>query len=94
MSCKYKVGQLVRIWYLYYPILLWVNPESPAQLENLIKPRVYVSALYIYYTIIYIIYIYIQLYRRMNVRFCLSYDIKIILKSYFWRENVRVLPYM
>ena len=23
----------------------------------------------------------------------LSYDIKIILKSYFWCENVRVLPY-
>ena len=27
-------------------------------------------------------------------RFYLSYDIKIILKSYFWRENVRVLPYV
>ena len=26
----------------------------------------------------------------MNVIFYLSYDIKIILKSYFWRENVRV----
>ena len=25
--------------------------------------------------------------------FYLSYDIKIILKSYLWRENVRVLPY-
>ena len=23
----------------------------------------------------------------------LSYDIKIVLKSYFWRENVRILPY-
>ena len=29
----------------------------------------------------------------INVRFNLSYDIKIILKTYFWRENVRVLPY-
>ena len=28
-----------------------------------------------------------------NVSFHLSYDIQIILKSYFWRENVRVLPY-
>ena len=28
----------------------------------------------------------------LNVRFYLSYDIKIILKSYFWWENVRVLP--
>ena len=26
-----------------------------------------------------------------NVRFYLSYDIKIILKSFFWRENVRIL---
>ena len=29
----------------------------------------------------------------MNVRFYFSYDIKVILKSYLWRENVRVLPY-
>ena len=29
----------------------------------------------------------------MDVRFYLSYDIKIILKSHFWRENVSVLPY-
>ena len=25
--------------------------------------------------------------------FYFSYDIKIVLKSYFWRENIRVLPY-
>ena len=35
----------------------------------------------------------IQIYRSMNVRFYLSYDNKIILKSYFWHQNVRVLPY-
>ena len=35
----------------------------------------------------------IQIYRSTNVRFYLSYDNKIILKSYFWRQNVRVLPY-
>ena len=29
-------------------------------------------------------------YRSTNVGFYLSYDIKIILKSYFWRENGRV----
>ena len=29
-----------------------------------------------------------------NVRFYLSYDVKIILKSYFWHEDVRVLPYV
>ena len=29
-----------------------------------------------------------------NVRFYLSYDIKMILKSYFWRENISVLPYL
>ena len=26
--------------------------------------------------------------------FYLSYDIKFILNSYFWRKNVRVLPYV
>ena len=31
--------------------------------------------------------------RSTNVKFYLSYDIKIILKSYFWLENVRVLQY-
>ena len=35
-----------------------------------------------------------NIYRSTNVRFFLSYDIKIILKSYFWRETVRVLPYV
>ena len=30
----------------------------------------------------------------MNVRFYLSHDIKIILKSYFSSETVRGLPYM
>ena len=30
---------------------------------------------------------------RANDRFYLSYDIKRILKSYFWRESVMVLPY-
>ena len=29
----------------------------------------------------------------MNVRFFLSYDIEIILNSYFGVKNVRVLPY-
>ena len=27
----------------------------------------------------------------MNVRFYLSYDIKITLKSHYWRENVKIL---
>ena len=27
----------------------------------------------------------------MNVRFYLSYDIKITLKSHFWRENFKIL---
>ena len=27
----------------------------------------------------------------MNARFYLSYDVKITLKSYFWRENIRLL---
>ena len=31
--------------------------------------------------------------QMLDSRFYLSYDIKIILKSYFWGENVRVLPY-
>ena len=31
--------------------------------------------------------------RSTNVRFYLSYDIKIILKLYFWHENIRLLPY-
>ena len=28
-----------------------------------------------------------------SVSIYFSYDIKIVLKSYFWRESVRVLPY-
>ena len=28
----------------------------------------------------------------MNLRFYLSHDIKITLKSHFWRENVKILP--
>ena len=35
----------------------------------------------------------IQFYRSTNVRFYFSYDINIILKSYFGHENGRVLPY-
>ena len=32
--------------------------------------------------------------QELEVRFYLSYDIKIIFKAYFWCENVRVLPYV
>ena len=30
--------------------------------------------------------------QRMNVRFYLSHDNKITLKSHFWHENVKILP--
>ena len=30
----------------------------------------------------------------MNVKFQFSYDIKITLKSNFWRENVEIMPYI
>ena len=33
-------------------------------------------------------------YISTNVRFYLSYDINIIIKSYFWRENVKSFCYM
>ena len=32
-----------------------------------------------------------QLFKSTNVRFYLSYDIKITLKSHFWRKNVIIL---
>ena len=32
--------------------------------------------------------------RSTNIRFYLLYDIKLILKSYFWRKIVRGLPYV
>ena len=37
---------------------------------------------------------FIQLYKSTNVRFYLSYDIKITLESHFWRKKVRFCLYV